>query len=122
MSTSISIAPHPKTELGQMSTARHLRSFQKESSRNAGVRGQSEGLIRRFGAFLCECRRRMMIMQIEYEHSGDGTRSRERSEERLRDEEAWSRMDDEGCPNGSQVDSRIRRRSAAASDTQLCHL
>jgi len=39
--------------------------------------------------------------------AGDGTRSRERSEERLRDEQAWSRMDDVGCPNRQQqIDSR----------------
>lgn len=67
----------------------------------------------------------MMIMHTEFEQSGDGTRSRERSEERLRDEEAWSRMDDEGCPNGNQIDSRqdiIRIKSATAADMQRCRL
>ena len=52
--------------------------------------------------FVSECFRRMGMMKLAFEHSqsGDGTGSRERSDERRRDEEAWSRMDDEGCPNG----------------------
>jgi len=58
----------------------------------------------RFGASFRDCWRRMTVMHAAFEHaeSGDGAGSRERSEERLRDEEAWSRMDDEGCPNGHQ--------------------
>ena len=45
---------------------------------------------------------RVMHAAFEQAESGDGAGSRERGEERLRDEEAWSRMDDEGCPNGRQ--------------------
>ncbi len=56
-------------------------------------------------SFLHECWRRMGLMKRSFDHAelGDGTGSRERSNDRRRDEEAWSRMDDEGCPNaGSQ--------------------
>jgi hypothetical protein len=55
-----------------------------------------------FGASFRECWRRMRVMHAAFEQSGNGSRSRERSEERLREEEAWSRMNDEGCPNGTQ--------------------
>ena len=52
----------------------------------------------------------MRVMNAAFAHtkSGDGAGSRAHSEERLRDEEAWSRMDDEGCPHdgGLQPDPR----------------
>src|SRR5512133_3571358 len=58
-------------------------------------RRQPEAFTRRFGAFFLECwqRMRMMYAAFEQSESADGSRSRERSEERLRDEQAWSRMD-----------------------------
>jgi hypothetical protein len=58
----------------------------------------------RFSASFRECWRKMSVMHAAFEHaeSGDGAGSRGHNEERLRDEEAWSRMDDEGCPNGLQ--------------------
>jgi hypothetical protein len=44
----------------------------------------------------------MGIMKLAFQHSqsGDGAGSRERSDERRRDEEAWSRLDNEGSANG----------------------
>ncbi|HWR14787.1 MAG TPA: hypothetical protein VN577_08150 [Terriglobales bacterium] len=57
-----------------------------------------------FVALLRECWRRMAIMKAasdRAEHS-DGSRFGERRAERRRDEEAWLRMDDEGCPNVRQ--------------------
>jgi hypothetical protein len=45
----------------------------------------------------------MSIMKKNFEHKRDGSRSHERSAERLRDEEAWFRMDSEGCPNVHQA-------------------
>lgn len=44
-----------------------------------------------------------MNAAFEHAESGNGAGSRERSEEHFRDEEAWSRMEDEGCPNGRQL-------------------
>lgn len=46
-----------------------------------------------FRAFIRECWRRMTVMHADFEssESGHGVRSRERSAERLRDDEAWSR-------------------------------
>lgn len=57
-------------------------------------------------SLLRECWRRMGLMKHSFEHAelSDGTGSRERSDDRHRDEEDWSRMEDEGCPNaGSQL-------------------
>ena len=48
----------------------------------------------------------MGLMKRSFEHAelSDGTGSREQGDDRRRDEEAWSRMDDEGRPNaGSQA-------------------
>lgn len=61
--------------------------------------GMDEGYGNRFAAFLRKIWWSMIVMKKNFEHAGDGLRSRERSAERLRDEEAWSRMDGEGCPN-----------------------
>lgn len=56
-----------------------------------------------------ECWQNMKIMKAEFEQSesGDGLQSRKAGEERVRDEQASSRMDDEGCPN-PPVNSPIR--------------
>ena len=50
------------------------------------------------------------LMKHTFEHAelSDGTGSREQGEERLRDEKAWSRMDDEGRPNDRPPDPRRR--------------
>ena len=53
----------------------------------------------RFAAFLRKIWWSISVMKRNFENAGDGSRSRERSAERLRDEEAWSRMDGEGWPN-----------------------
>jgi hypothetical protein len=63
-----------------------------------------------------ECWQKMKIMKAEFEQSesGDGLQSRTAGEERVRDEQASSRMDDEGCPNPrQQPDSRQRKYSIA---------
>lgn len=39
--------------------------------------------------------------------SGSGAQSLKRSKEKLLDEQAWARMDDEGCPNGEIYESRL---------------
>jgi hypothetical protein len=49
--------------------------------------------------FLLECWRRMKVMNAAFKHSESGSGSQEPSTERLRDEQAGSRMNDEGCPN-----------------------
>ena len=64
----------------------------------------STGVIR----LLRKCWRRMGLMKLSFERAerSDGTGSRQRSAERRRDEDDWSRMNDEGCPNdGSQPNS-----------------
>lgn len=75
-------------------------------ARTDDVHQQPEGLKTRLAAFMCKVRSSMSIMKKDFEHEGDGSRSRERSAERLRDEEAWSQMDGEGCPNVSQAYAR----------------
>jgi hypothetical protein len=62
-------------------------------------------------------------MDDAFEHSqaSDGTGSRKRTQERLRDEQAWARMDDDGSPvagvarrhAGSEIDLSTSRHTAA---------
>jgi len=70
----------------------------------AVMRRQPESFTRRAGTFVRECWRKMKVMNTAFkqEELCDGARSHERSDERLRDELAWSRMDDDGGPNGHQ--------------------
>jgi len=51
---------------------------------------------RRLAAFAHKLWRATRVMNADFKRAGDATRSRERSAERLRDEQAWSRLDDEG--------------------------
>ncbi len=63
-------------------------------------------------SFIGECWQKMKIMKAEFEQSesGHGLQSGKAGEERVRDEQASSRMDDEGCPNArQQSDSRQRK-------------
>ena len=52
----------------------------------------------------CECLRRMKVVNAEFEQAEpiENPRSGESSKEQLCDEQAWSRMDDEGCPDYPQ--------------------
>ncbi len=56
-------------------------------------------LPHRYGGFFRECWRRMKAMNDDFResNSGDGALSRKRNEERLEDEQAWSRLDDDGA-------------------------
>jgi hypothetical protein len=68
-------------------------------------------------------RKRVAAMHDAFEHSqaSDGTGSRKRTQERLRDEQAWARMDDDGSPvagvarrhAGSEIDLSTSRHTAA---------
>jgi hypothetical protein len=123
LKSSIASLPHPPDKFLRPSVQSALPSVRMRVWQGAVMRRQPEALTRRFGAFFLECWRRMRVMKAAFEQaeSGDGTRSRERSEERLRDEQAWSRMDDKGCPNGhQQLDSRqdIIRMGSEASPTR----
>jgi hypothetical protein len=67
-------------------------------------------------SFIGDCWRKMKIMKSEFEQSesGDGLQSGKAVKERVRDEQASSRMDDEGCPNPCQrPDSRQRKHTIA---------
>jgi hypothetical protein len=81
-----------------------------------------EGFNRRFSSFFREYWRRMQVMNAAFAHTqaGDGSGSRARTEERLRDEDAWSLMDDEGYPHDGprQLDPRrdiIREAQSSSS-------
>ena len=63
-----------------------------------------------------ECWQKMKIMKGEFEQSesGGGLQPRKAGEERVRDEQASSPMDDEGCPNArQQADLRLRNHTIA---------
>lgn len=63
-------------------------------------------------SFIGECWQNMRIMKAEFEQSesNDGLPSPKAGEERVRDEQASSRMDEKGCPSPrQQPDSRLRK-------------
>jgi hypothetical protein len=96
----ITIQPNSTREFIQTLGQDAVPQVNKRGCHGAVMRENFAHRLDQFGASFRECWRRMRVMHAAFEHSGDGARSRERSEERLRDEQAWSRMDDEGCPNG----------------------
>jgi hypothetical protein len=116
----IATLPYSPDKFLQPAVQIALPSVRMRVWQSAVRRRHPEAFTRRLGTFFLECWRRMKVMHASFEQSesGDGTGSRERSEERLRDEQAWSRMDDEGCPNGQQqlysLQQIIGRRSEAS--------
>ena len=83
----ITISPSPRPELVQPLAQGARPSVKERDCQNAGLRQSPGGLMCRFGAFFRDCWRRIMVMRNESEQaeSGNGARSRERGEERLRD-------------------------------------
>lgn len=109
LKSSIATLPCPPDKFLQPSVQIALPSVRMRVRQGVVMRRNPEAFTRRFGAFFLECWRRMKVMHAAFEQSesADGSRSRERSEERLRDEQDWSPMDDERCPNGQhQIDRR----------------
>ena len=88
--TLIAILPHPQGELIQSLVPGTIPSVRKRVCQDAAMRQPPGGLMCRLGAFVRECWRRMRIMEAVSDRleSSDGALSRERSEERLRDEQA----------------------------------
>ena len=75
-----------------------------------GIEGCTHGPT----AFARECWQRMRRMKATFEQGGLSlAESHERREDRRRDEEAWSRMDDEGCPNEQPYPGRDAIRTEA---------
>ena len=101
--TLIAILPHPQGELIQSLVPGTIPSVRKRVCQDAVMRQLPGGLMCRFSAFLRECWRRMRIMEAatDQAESGDGARSRERSKERLRDEQAWS--DNSSCVSQTEL-------------------
>jgi hypothetical protein len=79
----------------------------RRNCREVADRRPPEAFNRQFAVFFRESWQDMRIMNTRFEQSelGGDTRFRQRSEERLQDEEAWSRMVSEGCPNVSSISS-----------------
>jgi len=90
--SSITIPSYPQAEIIRPLVQSAFPSVKKQDCQDVVIRQRPGGLIRRFGAFVLECWRRMRVMEAASERleSSDGALSRERSEERLRDEQAWS--------------------------------
>ncbi len=99
--SSITRLPSPQDEFIQPLAQGAATSERERECRDAVTRRQPESFTRRAGTFVRKCWRSMKVMNTAFnqEELCNGARSRERSEERLRDEEAWLRMEDEGCPN-----------------------
>ena len=90
--SSITIPSYAQAEIIRPLVQSAFPSVKKQDCQDVVIRQRPGGLIRRFGAFVRECWRRMRVMEAASERleSSDGALSRERSEERLRDEQAWS--------------------------------
>jgi hypothetical protein len=65
-------------------------------------------------SFIGESWQKLKIVNAELEpESGDSLRPHDSGEERVRDEQACSQMDDEGCPNGCQQPDSQRKHTTA---------
>ncbi len=108
--SSITIPCYPKVEIIQPSVQSALPSVRTQDCRHVVMRQQSKGLLCRFGAFVRVCWRRMRVMKAasDQAESDSGARCRERSEEQLRDRQAWSRIDEAGRPKDRALDLRQR--------------
>ena len=72
----------------------------RERNRQSSVlRNRPLGFSHSSSHLVFGCWRRMRVMDAAFEQSESGGGSQEPSAERLRDEQAGSRMNDEGCPN-----------------------
>lgn len=102
--SSVTIPPYPQGEFNPPSGQGAL-SLVSKRERQGAVMSPPKGFYRRFGTFFREYRRSMRVINAAFAHtqSSDGAGPRARSEERLRDEEAWSRIDDEGCPRDGRL-------------------
>jgi hypothetical protein len=80
-----------------------LHSTEKWNCPGARNQQRAKASHRRRQAYFRRCWR-MRVMSVAFGRgwSIDDARSQKQSEERLFDEQSWSRMDDEGCPNVSQ--------------------
>jgi hypothetical protein len=76
--------------------ASHKTSMPMELLEMKAGNGHSKAFV----SFVDKCRESLTEMHAAFEHSqaNDGTGSRKRSQERLRDEQAWARVDDDGSP------------------------
>lgn len=122
--SAITIQPNSAGEFTQTLRQDVVPPVNQRGCHGAVMRGNFGRRLDQFGASFRECWRMMMVMRAAFERSGDGARSRERSEERLRDEQAWLRMDGEGCPNGhEQIDlpsDIVGMAREATADMQRC--
>jgi hypothetical protein len=114
---SATIRPPPQGEFIPPLVQAALPSEGKLDCQNALMRQPPEGFTfdRGFAAFIHKLWRAISVMNDDFKRVGDGTRSRARSSERLRDEQAWSRLDGEGSPNGREQPEDLSRTEVAGS-------
>lgn len=94
--------PYLQDELIPPYASKPFRCLRKQDGHSSLIGNRPEAFNLPFSVFFRERWQRIGIMNHAFEQSesGAGVQSQERSEERLHDEQSWSRMDDEGCPNG----------------------
>jgi hypothetical protein len=100
---SIMVLIYPKDEIRLSLVHIVLHSAGKWNRPGAGNQQRAKASHRRRRAYFRRCWW-MRVKSVAFGRgwSIDNARSQKRSEERLLDEQSWSRMDDEGCPNVSQ--------------------
>lgn len=106
--TSYIILRNPQSELLYTPVQGALPSANKWDWQNTLDRQSTRGFTHRFTGFCRACWETMINMYAAYEFADSqiGDRSRERSAERLRDEQAWSHLDDDGTPRRAQPNAR----------------
>ena len=83
--------PHPQGELIQPLVQGASSSVRRRVCQDAAMRQPPGSLMCRLGTFVRECWRRMGVMEAASERAeSGGAQSRERSKERLRDEQGWA--------------------------------
>jgi hypothetical protein len=112
---------YPKGGFTLPSALSAFHSAERLDCQGARVQQQAKVPHDRFQANFRRCWWKMRIMNAAFglRRSNDDAQPQKRNEEHLLDEQAWSRMDDEGCPNGRQLPHLHREIIQARTPTSM---
>jgi hypothetical protein len=90
----------PQSELLHAPVQGSLTSASEQDWQGKCLRQPAKNLVQRCVEFVSECWETMAELHAEFKYADSeiGERSRERTADRLRDEQAWLQLDDDGCP------------------------
>lgn len=121
--SSIMILLYPKDGFAPFPAHAAFPSAKKLDYRKARFHQEEQDSQRWLQTYLRRYRWKMRAMNSVFGQvqPTDSTRSRKRREQRLFDEQAMSRMADEGCPNGRQEDEPSKRIVRQISSGSIDH-